>query len=291
MHNDRTRKSGGEKILKTLINGFCYGVLAIFLSGCIYTAYEVTKHPSAPPPPEPPPPSGTMLKSQFRIGISPEYVPLAFKEAPFGFAGVEVDFANQLGKGLGKTIVFVETPFPELIQALLEERIDIIMSGMSITREREKLVSFTDSYATIGQMVLVRAKNISAFPNVQSFSQLTSKVGFVQATTGEIAAKAFFPRATLAPQSTIDDGIAALRKAEIEVFIHDAPTVWRIAGNPNEQELAGLYWPLTKEPLAWAVRKDDESLRFALNRELQQWKLSGSLKYTLSRWVTLRIWE
>ena len=232
-----------------------------------------------------------MLKSQFRIGISPEYMPLAYKEAPFGLVGVEVDFANQLGKDLGKTIVFVETPFPELIQALLEERIDIIMSGMSITREREKLVSFTDSYATIGQMVLVRAKDRSAFPNVQSFSQLTSKVGFVQATTGEIAAKAFFPRATLAPQSTIDDGITALRKGEIEVFIHDAPTVWRIAGNPNEKELAGLYWPLTKEPLAWAVRKDDESLRFALNRELQQWKLSGSLKYTLSRWVTLRIWE
>jgi ABC-type amino acid transport substrate-binding protein len=282
-------------VFTTLVNGFRYGVLAIVLAafplpGCIYYSYQVTKHPSAPPPPEPPPPSGTMLKSQFRIGISPEYVPLAFKEAPFGLAGVEVDFANQLGKNLGKTIVFVETPFSELIQALLEERIDIIMSGMSVTREREKLVSFTDSYATIGQMVLVRAKDRSAFPNVQSFSQITSKIGFVQATTGEMAAKAFFPRATLAPQSMIDDGIAALRTGEIEVFIHDAPTVWRIAGNPNEKELTGLYWPLTKEPLAWAVRKDDESLRFALNRELEQWKSGGYLKQILSRWVTLRIW-
>lgn len=281
----------------TLINGFRYGVLAIVLtafplSGCIsYVAYDISKaNPSPPPPPEPPKPSGTMLKSQFRIGISPDYVPLAYKDPTVGLVGVEVDFANQVGKSLGKTIVFVETPFPELIQSLLEERIDIIMSGMSITREREELVSFTDSYATIGQMVLVRAKDRSAFPDVQSFSKLTSRVGFVQKTTGEMAAKAFFTRATLAPQLTIDGGIAALREGEIEVFIHDAPTIWRIAGNPNEKELEGLYWPLTKEPLAWAVRKDDESLRFALNRELQQWKLSGSLKQTLSRWVTLRIW-
>jgi ABC-type amino acid transport substrate-binding protein len=281
-------------VFTTLVNAFRYGVLAIVLTafpltGCI--SYEVSKtFPSAPPAPEPPKPSGTMLKSQFRIGISPDYMPLAYKDPTVGLVGVEVDFANQLGKDLGKTIVFVEIPFPELIQALLEERIDIIMSGMSITREREKVVSFTDSYATIGQMVLVRAKDRSAFPNVQSFSQLTSKIGFVQATTGEMAAKAFFPRATLAPQSTIDDGITALREGEIEVFIHDAPTVWRIAGNPNEKELEGLYWPLTKEPLAWAVRKDDESLRFALNRELQQWKGSGSLKQSLSRWATLRIW-
>jgi len=252
-------------------------------------AHEVSG-PSPQPKPETPKPSGTLLQPQLRIGISPDYVPLAYKDPTFGLSGVEVDFANQLGKGLGKTIVFGETPFPDLIQALLEERIDIVMSGMSITSERAKLVSFTDPYTRIGQMALVRAKDRSAFPDVQSFSKLTSGVGFVQKTTGEMAAKAFFSRATLAPQPTVDDGIAALRKGEIQVFIHDAPTVWRIAGNPNEKELAGLYWPLTKEPLAWAVRKDDEPLRFALNRELEQWKLNGSLKQILSRWVTLRIW-
>jgi polar amino acid transport system substrate-binding protein len=217
-------------------------------------------------------------------------MPLSYKDPTFGFLGVEIDFAKQLGKGLGKSVVLVEIPFSELIQALLEERIDIIMSGMSITNERAERVSFTDPYAVVGQMALVRAKSRSAFPNVQSFSKLTSKIGFVRKTTGEMAAKAFFPQGTLAPQLTIDDGIAALRKGEIEVFIHDAPTVWRIAGNPNEKELEGLYWPLTKEPLAWAVRKSDEPLRFALNRQLEQWRSDGSLKQILSRWVTLRIW-
>jgi len=280
----------------TFVNGFLYRVLALSLiafslSGCVlYMAHEVSG-PSPQPKPEAPEASGTLLNSQLRIGISPDYEPLAYKDATFGLSGVEVDFANELGKGLGKTIVFVETPFPELIQALLEQRIDIIMSGMSITSERTQLVSFTDPYARIGQMVLVRAKDRSAFPNVQAFSKLTSKIGFVQMTTGEMAARAFFPQATLEPQPRIEEGIAALRKGEIAVFIHDAPTVWHIAGNPNEKELAGLYWPLTKEPLAWAVRKDDEPLLFALNRELEHWRLDGSLKQILSRWVTLKIWQ
>jgi len=81
-----------------------------------------------------------------------------------------------------------------------------------------------------------------------------------------------------------------LRRGELTVFIHDAPTVWRIANTSNEKDLVGLYWPLTKEPLAWAVRKDDEPLRFALNRELERWRLDGRLKEILSRWVALRIW-
>ena len=68
------------------------------------------------------------------------------------------------------------------------------------------------------------------------------------------------------------------------------PLIWRIAGNSSEQELKGLYWSLTKESLAWAVRKDDEPLRFALNQKLAEMKNSGKLKELLSRWVTLRIW-
>lgn len=266
----------------------CLVMLA--LSGCVLYMASQLPNPPTPPQPVAPKPSGSLLKSQLRIGISPDYPPLAFKA--FGrFVGVEVDLANQLGKELGKEIVFVETPFPELIKALLEERVDIIMSGMSITVERAKLVSFTDPYVRIGQMALVRAKDRPAFPNVEAFSNTTSKIGFVQDTTGELAARELFSQATLAPQPTIDQGIAALRKGEIDVFIHDAPTIWRVAGDPNEKELDGLYWPLTVEYLAWSVRKDDEPLRFALNRKLEEWKESGRLKQLLTSWVRLTIWS
>jgi len=279
-------------MLKNLTNDLRYGVLAVLFvllivfhsSGCI--SYGVPP----PPPPAPPPPSGTLLKSEFRIGISPDYMPMAFKDPSFGVVGVEVDFANQLGKELGKKIVFIETPFYQLIDGLVADKFDIIMSGMSITTERAQLVNFSDPYVTIGQMALVRTKDSPKFPDVQSFSSVTSKVGFVRTTTGEMAAKTFFRSAILVPQPTVDDGVAALRKGEIEVFIHDAPTIWRITGNPNERELTGLYWLLTKEPLAWAVRKSDEPLRFALNRQVQQWQTSGFVKQTLSRWVPIRIW-
>jgi polar amino acid transport system substrate-binding protein len=274
---------------KKLVKSFGYGIvllalIALVLPGCI-------SGPRPPSAPEPPEPSGTLLQSEIRVGISPGYMPLVYRDPTFGLIGVEVDFARQLGNRLGKTVVFVEMAFSELVPALLDRRIDIIMSGMSITQERAELVNFTNPYARIGQMVLVRAADRSAFPNVQSFSKVTSSIGFVQQTTGEVAATAFFTKATFAPQPSVEEGIAALRKGEIDVFIHDAPTVWRIASSSQEKELEGLYWPLTKEPLAWAVRKDDKSFLFALNRQLSQWDVDGSLNRTLSHWVPLRIWS
>jgi polar amino acid transport system substrate-binding protein len=275
-------------VFKMLANRLWYGIVApcliVFASSCILDDYR-------PPKPAPPPPaSGTLLKSQLRVGISPDYIPLAYKDPVLGLVGVEVDFAERIGNGLGKKIVFIETPFPELIQSLLEDRIDMIMSGMTITKERAEQISFTDPYARITQMALVRAKDKAGFPDPQSFYRVTSKVGFVQKTSGELAARTFFPQATIVPQTTIEAGIAALRKGEIAVFIHDAPTVWRIAGNQSEKELVGLYWPLTQESLAWAVRKEDGPLRLALNRELDNLRLSGRLKQILSKWVPLRIW-
>ena len=234
----------------------------------VLSACSATMTPDLPKRPliVPPKPSGTLLNPQLRVGISPDFPPLAQKALVGGLVGLEVDFANQIGRELGKQIIFVEAPWSELISLLLENQADIIMSGMSITKERAEVMNFTDPYAEVGQMALVRAKDASSFSNPQAFTSTTSRVGFVRQTTGELAARAIFLRAELLAQPTIDQGITALRNGEIDVFIHDAPTVWRTAGNPNEKDLKGLYWPLTKEPLAWAVRKEDEPLRFALNR-------------------------
>jgi ABC-type amino acid transport substrate-binding protein len=241
-----------------------------------------------PPPVPAPEPSGTLLNREFRIGIAPVYMPLAYKFRG-QLVGLEVDFAEQLGKELDKQITFVEIPWPELIPALVEGKIDIIMSGMSITKERAQLVSFAEPYMQIGQMALVRARDVSGFSKLESFLDTTSRVGFVSNTTGAQAAKEIFSKAKLTPQPTVDDGVAALRKGVIDVFIHDAPTVWRIGGNPGERELVGLYWPLTKEPLAWAVRKSDVPLHFALSGKVKEWELSGRLKEFTNRWVTLHI--
>jgi polar amino acid transport system substrate-binding protein len=235
-----------------------------------------------------PEPSGTLLNREFRIGIAPNYPPLAFKFRG-QLVGMEVDLAKQLGKELDKQITFVETPWSDLIPALVDGKIDIIMSGMSITNERAKLISFTEPYMQIGQMALVRAKDQSGYSNLERFFDTTSRVGFASHTTGEQVAKTIFSKATLMPQPTVDDGVAALRQGVIDVFIHDAPTVWRIGGNPGEKELIGLYWPLSEESLAWALRKSDVPLQFALSRKVKEWKRTGRLQEIMSHWIVLRI--
>jgi polar amino acid transport system substrate-binding protein len=235
-------------------------------------------------------PPATGAATELRVGIAAIYPPLAFKQDG-ELTGIEVQFAQQLGTDLGVKITFVETPFPELIPALRAQRIDIIMSGMSITDDRKKLVSFTQPYLRVGQMRLMRREDVERLKSRAAMNRPTTRIGVVTGTTGETYVRAHLGRATIEGFADVDAAVAALRADRIDVFIHDAPSIWRIVGGfeSTEHQLQGEYEPLTEEYLAWAVRKNDH-LRDRLNTVLHTWRGNGELEHVLDHWIRTRRW-
>jgi polar amino acid transport system substrate-binding protein len=226
-----------------------------------------------------------------RVGIAPNYPPLAFKEDG-QLKGIEVDFASRLGTQLGREVVLVETPWEDLPKALLEDKtIDVVMSGTSITEKRkERGVSFTTPYLEVGQMVLVREADFLELRDPAAMDRPTSRVGFISRSTGDTWARKHLKKAKLHGYTTTDEGVAALQNNQIDFFIQDAPAVWRVTGgflNENPH-LKGLYSPLTKEYLAWAVAKDNPTLLAQLNKVLAQWKKDGTIDDVLDDWITVR---
>ena len=63
-----------------------------------------------------------------RVGVSPRYKPVIFKEKG-KVTGLEADFAQAFGEHLGKSVRFVELQRTNLIPALLDNRIDIILDS------------------------------------------------------------------------------------------------------------------------------------------------------------------
>jgi ABC-type amino acid transport substrate-binding protein len=224
-----------------------------------------------------------------RVGMASNYPPLAFK--PDGeLKGIEVDFAHQLGKALGREVVIVETPWNDLGTALLDNKVDVVMSGTSITEERKKKVDFTNPYLTVGQMVLIRDADYSKLRRPEALDKPTVRVGFTDNTTGARYAHKHLSKAKLQGFPDTDAGVAALRNDQIDAFVVDAPAVWRVTGGllSKETQLRGLYVPLTHEELAWAVRKNEPQLRAQLNAVLKKWKHDGTLQDILDKWITVR---
>lgn len=257
--------------------GCALAIAAICLTGC-----------AAPAEDEGSASDSAASKSVLRVGLTANYPPLVAK-MDGKLVGIEIDLAREVAKDLDKQIEFVETPWEQLIPALMAGEIDIIMSGMSITAAREQKISFTEPYLHIGQMAITRVDEIQELGSLSALLNAPITVGFEPATTGESFVKTNMRNARPQSVASIDAAVAALRNREIDAFIHDAPTAWRIGSDPTYQDLIGLYWPLTDEYLGWGVRISDDTLREALSDRITDMKNDGRLASITRKWIKVRV--
>jgi polar amino acid transport system substrate-binding protein len=227
-------------------------------------------------------------RDMLRVGLTANYPPIVFREGG-ELRGVEVDLAQALAESMDRRLELVELPWEELIPALEAGRFDIIMSGMSVTAGRAERVAFTAAYLEVGQMALIRLADAERFGSLTALVGTNGRVGFVDNTTGAAFVRNNMREAVAVPLSDINSGVAALKTDSIDVFVHDAPSVWRIGAATEHQDLLGLFWPLTQEYLAWAVRKSDDDLLAAVNGHIERWRSDGRLRDTLRRWIPVRV--
>jgi len=223
-----------------------------------------------------------------RVGLSTRYPPVAF-EKDGRLDGLEVHLARDVASELKRPVTFQVFEFGELIPALRAGKIDVIMSGMSITPKRAEKVAFIDPYMRVGQMALVRADDFSRFADPGSLNASGARIAFVEGTTGARYVAASLPKATKVAVGGADEGVEALRTGSADAFVHDAPTIWRVSLDPKERELLALYEPLTEEYLAWAVRRDDPQLKAALDGFVERWKADGRMDAAVNRWIPVRV--
>ena len=247
--------------------------VAAVLAGCVTSQYY------ADPPKEAPPPTGPVL----RVGVTPTYPPIIFKQAD-QIVGVESELAALLGARLGRTAQLFEMPFTEQIDALLAGRTDIVMSGMSVTDARKLRVAFTEPYLEAGLMAAVRTADVRLYPSRDAVLATIATVGVIEGTTGDVFVQRNFPNARRVAFTRASDGALGLRRRTVDMFVHDAPSIaWLVSA--NEAELGAIRQYLNREPLAWALRPSDTELLRQINAALAGWKQDGTLAGVLGRWL------
>ncbi len=241
-----------------------------------------------------PAPRGDVL----RIGITPDYPPLIFKvnvpkkaisdlgESTGGeIKGAEADFGNLLAKGLQRTPQFIELRWEQLIPALIEGKIDMIMSGMSITDARKVRIDFTEPYMKSGLMTLMRSEDVPKYPTLESIKQSFTNVGVVKGSTGEVFVRRNFTRTqSIIAMTRASDSIYPIKNRRIDLLVHDGPAIaWLVS--ENEADLRGFWEPFNEEHLAWAVNRGDKELLVRVNSMIRKWKSDGTLHEILKRWL------
>ena len=223
-----------------------------------------------------------------RIGVAASYPPVLFEEEG-EIVGIEADLARLVTNAIGRRIVYERYAFEELFDALLRGDVDMVMGGLSVTPDREARVRFTKPYMQVGQLAIIRSADIGRFGRPHLIRRVGARVGYVRDTTGEDYVASTLRRSTSFAFDDVESGIRSLRAGRIDYFIHDAPTVWRLAGDPSARDLHGLYQPLTDEHLAWAVHPGNVKLQTMIDTSLAHWQREGLVEPIIDRWIPVRV--
>lgn len=228
----------------------------------------------------------TGTDNALRVGCTPNYPPIIYKENG-RITGVEAEFARKLGARLDRPVRFVEMPFDRLLSALDAGKIDIIMSGMTVTAARTPLAQFCAPYGTTGQALMVRSEDLWTYSYPDVIYVIKTRIGVEKGTIGDMIAQRRCPQAKVSTFSSTEAAIRALKAKQVDVVLADAPLLWRIAAQSEGAKVVVVRKLLTTEELAWAVQRGNTGLLNAANSALAQWRADGTLAGILSAYMPL----
>ena len=232
--------------------------------------------------------SATSVEKQpglLRVGISANAPPLIYKKDG-QITGLEASLARKLGNHLAKEVVFIEVPWDEQLTYLREDKTDIVMSGMTITRERGYLVDFATPYMRSGQIMLVRLEDRLRFSTgITSLVNTNYRIGTVSDTISDIFITASITDANEITFPTSRKAVDALIAKDIDVFVYDAPVICHYAAIHQKEKLVPILVMGTEEYLGWAISKNNKELLEQANQFLVSMQQSGALQEEIKAWI------
>jgi len=214
------------------------------------------------------------------MGTSPDYPPYESVDAKNSgeIVGLDIDIARHIAEQLGYKLEIAAMDFNGLIAALQTERVDFVMSAMSVTEDRKKSVDFSQGYYTARNTIVSRGED-----GYRTIEELDGKrIGIQLGSTQETAA-AGIPGAKLTKLNKISDLIQALKADRIDAaIVEDAVAAGLTAENPD---LQFSMIPSSGEDEGYAIAFPKGSpLREAFDAELTKMKNDGTLDAIIAKW-------
>lgn len=224
-----------------------------------------------------------------KIGLS-LFVPWSMRDKNGELIGFELDVGRQLAEDMGVDVEFVPTAWDGIIPALVAGKFDVIISGMSITPERNLTVNFSDPYAYSGLTVLANKSMTEGF-TLEDFNKPNVIFAARRGATPVQVIQHVFPNAQLLQFD--EDGAATqeVLNGNAHATMGSEPTPSREARKHPET----LYLPFDQvwdaRGEAFAYRKGDpDATNFFNNWIGTRWR-TGWLKERHDYWFKGNEWE
>ena len=204
-----------------------------------------------------------------KVGMELGYPPFEMVCPDGSPCGISVDIANALGQYLNRPVVVQNLSFVGLIPSLNSQKIDVVISSLTVTQKRQQAADFSIPYAKIGLSLLA-----SAASSVQSIEDVNKKgicVVVKLGTSGEAYAAKHLPQAIIRVLDKEGMCVLEVIQNKADVFIYDQLSVYK-NWKKNPLTTRALLKSFQEESWAVAVRKDNDELLSKINLFIEKFR-------------------
>ncbi|MBI4317211.1 MAG: amino acid ABC transporter substrate-binding protein [Chloroflexi bacterium] len=217
------------------------------------------------------------------VGIDPSYPPFESLDAEGNLIGYDVDLAVELARRLGVRASFVSLDIGSIHDALLANKLDVIVSSLPPFPEYTRQIAYSLPYFNAGQ-VLVLGPHSGDLDGVGDLSGRA--LGVESGSTADLEMRklaATVPDLSIVSFTTPDAALADLRVGKLDAVVADAVTAleWRARSGG----LRIVPEPLTVEPFVVALRRADALLLQEVDRVLAEVEQDGTQTALHVRWL------
>ena len=213
------------------------------------------------------------------IGSDTTYPPHEFIEDGV-VKGFDVYVVAAICEKINCSANWVTTAWDGIFAALADGQFDMVVSGVSITEERDKIVDFSDPYIVVQQGVLMRVED--AGKTIDDFKSGALRLASQNGTTNAQLGEELVGRDNLQLFDSFNNAVVAVRNGDADGVIIDSTSA-----AAYEQEFAGELaveiTGLSSDPLGLVFQEGD-GIQDAFNEGLAAIKADGTLNQLVLKW-------
>ena len=189
----------------------------------------------------------TVTAGKLTMSTNAAFPPYEMTTDSGDFEGIDVEVAGAIAEKLGLELQVDDMDFDAALLAAQNGKSDIVMAGVTVTDERQKVMDFSDTYAEGIQSIIVPEDS-----DIASADDLTA--------------------------------VQALNNGQVDaVVIDNAPAKSFVEANPGLKILDTAY---AQEDYAIGVAKGNTALLDAINSALEELQADGTLQAIVDKYIT-----
>ena len=147
-------------------------------------------------------------RGELVLGTSGNMPPMSQKLEDGKVVGFDVDLARLMASGMGVKLTIKTMPFNELLSALEEGDVDVVISNVTVNPQRNMKVAFVGPYMTSGKCVITREERLAKASEAENLNVPETRLAALSGSSSAEFVKVLLPKATL---NLVEDFVGGVR--------------------------------------------------------------------------------